>query len=127
MARTPNAVFGLAWIPDLEKPAKAYPQRMRSMLHVIDYRHALACSRGEIDGDRATRVLYREMKSPTAELNSKGEPIVRAFDVRANPGGMALIREIKPACECCGCTEDRACDPPCAWASRNPPRCTACE
>jgi hypothetical protein len=36
----------------------------------------------------------------------------------------------KLKCVSCGCTEDRACllpnGDPCAWATRNPPLCTAC-
>lgn len=127
MARASQAhVFGLAWIPDLETRKQAHPLRTRSMAHVIDYRHALACSKAQIDGDRYTRVLYYAMKgSPGAELNPKGEPIVRAFNVIANPGGMAKAHEIT-CCQVCGCTEDRACTPPCAWASKSPPICTAC-
>lgn len=34
--------------------------------------------------------------------------------------------EQAPACISCGCTDDRACDPPCSWAQLDPPVCSCC-
>lgn len=128
MARTPNYVAGTAWIPDLETEKQGYPQRMRSIEHLLDYRFSVALTKGMVDGERPTRVLVREL----AGVGATSKPPVRAFDVRANdrdPRGMAIVKEIKPCCVTCGCTEDRACltdGEPCAWAKREPFTCTAC-
>lgn len=128
MARTPNFVAATAWIPDLETEKQGYPLRLRSIEHVLDYRYSIALSKSLVDGERSTRMLVREL----AGAGATGKPAVRAFDVRTNekdPRGMAITREIKPCCERCGCTEERACvtnGQPCAWASRAPFICTAC-
>lgn len=128
MAKTPRFVAATAWIPDLETEQQGYPLRLKSIEHVLDYRFATALSKSMVDGERSTRVLLRELQ----QVGDMGKRPVRAFDLRANetdPRSMAIIKEVKPACERCGCTEDRACvtnGQPCAWASRAPFICTAC-
>lgn len=51
----------------------------------------------------------------------------------AGPGGIAVFEvdlddnyvEQLRACVVCGCTDDRACSPPCRWIAED--RCSACE
>lgn len=116
MSRNDRVTWAAAWLPTLgETYLTAVAIRMRSFGAVVGYRFAAAVSAGSVEPDRVCRVLARAMPDGP----------VRAFDCYMGGDREPVCDEVKPACEKCGCTEDRACittaEHSAECASRNAP------
>lgn len=60
-SRPSNApvVYGVAWLPDFEEEARAFPLRLRGLEALAGYRHAVALNAGLISSADRVRVLVR--------------------------------------------------------------------
>jgi hypothetical protein len=112
-ANSDTYVYGKAWLPDIEQEREAYPLRLKGVEAVVRYRHAIAVQLGHAIPEQSVRILFRAI-APEGRMY--------AFDVTGE-GAAKTVSELD-CCHTCGCAEDRACDPPCAWAKPN--LCTAC-
>lgn len=111
IGRPPVGVF-MVW-PDFAPPDRAIARESRTALAAVMMIAAeMAASQPPIAGDTALEDYF-----------ARGNNL-RMHRIRVKTMAGAIITAELRACHRCGCSEDRACTPPCAWVAAD--LCSAC-
>lgn len=80
---------------------------------------------GALDGSPAIQVLVELEPGDLEAIQASGHLWLTLLTGALPPWSMSPA-EVAGRCRVCGCTDDRACSPPCSWADPQHTLCSAC-